>query len=355
MSIIRQRVDATGVTEAQVSTQGNNIVVEIPGELDDQTRERIQASAKLEFRPVLLAGAPATATADTPSATPTDGTTPTPSPSLESTPSVSPTDGSDLAWITPALQEEYDNFDCATLETATTNVAPAGEPLVTCLVNGTEKYLLGPVEISGSTIDDATAGQRQANGVNTGTWVVNITFDAEGTEQFAETTTRLNEFRLAGDETRSRFAVVLDGKVITAPTTQAAITDGKPEISGSFTQESAKVLADQLKYGALPISFTVLSTDQISATLGTAQLAAGLIAGAIGLLLVVIYSLFQYRLLGFVTVASLDRRSGTHLSRADHLVLARGLPPLALGRRGPDRGDRLHRRLVHRLLRTNTR
>ena len=98
---------------------------------------------------------------------------------------------------------------------------------------------------------------------------------------------------------------MLDGKVITAPTTQAAITDGKPEISGNFNQESAKTLADQLKFGALPISFTVQSTDKISATLGTAQLAAGLIAGAIGLLLVVIYSLFQYRLLGFVTVASL--------------------------------------------------
>jgi preprotein translocase subunit SecD len=224
---------------------------------------------------------------------------------------VSPSNGSDLAWITPALQEEYDNFDCASLDTATTNVAPADEPLVTCLVSGTEKYLLGPVEISGSTIDDATAGQRQANGVSTGTWVVNITFDAEGTEQFAETTTRLNQYRVEAessgvqDDPRSRFAVVLDGKVITAPTTQAAITDGKPEISGSFTQESAKALADQLKYGALPISFTVQSTDQISATLGTAQLAAGLIAGAIGLLLVVIYSLFQYRLLGFVTVASL--------------------------------------------------
>ena len=305
VSIIRQRVDATGVTEAQVSTQGNNIVVEIPGTLDRETEARIRAAAKLEFRPVLLASVPSSSSADTPSATPTDGSTPTPSPSLESTPSVSPTNGSDVAWITPALQDEYDNFDCATLETAATNVAPADEPLVTCNVAGTEKYLLGPVEISGSTIDNATAGMRQSQGVSTGEWVVNITFDDDGTKQFAETTTRLNQFRLDGDDTRSRFAVVLDGKVITAPTTQAAIVDGKPEISGSFTQQSAKILADQLKYGALPISFEVLSTDQISATLGTAQLAAGLIAGAIGLLLVVIYSLFQYRLLGFVTVASL--------------------------------------------------
>jgi preprotein translocase subunit SecD len=304
VSIIRQRVDATGVTEAQVSTQGTNIVVEIPGELDQATADRIQASAKLEFRPVLLAGAPTDATIDdSPSPDPNDpSATPTPSPSLESTPTASPTNGSDLAWITPALQAEYDVFDCATLDTATTNVAPADQPLVTCNVAGNEKYLLGPVEVDGSTIDDASAGMETGQGgTATGRWVVNITFNAEGTEQFAEVTTRL----VALPDPTNRFGVVLDGKVITAPVTQAAITDGRPTISGSFTQESAKALADQLKYGALPVSFTVLSTDQISPTLGSAQLASGLIAGAIGLLLVVIYSLFQYRLLGFVTVASL--------------------------------------------------
>ena len=84
----------------------------------------------------------------------------------------------------------------------------------------------------------------------------------------------------------------------------AAITT-EPQISGNFTQESSKALADQLKFGALPLSFAVQSQDTISATLGSSQLQSGLIAGVIGLLLVIAYSLMQYRLLGLVTVASL--------------------------------------------------
>jgi preprotein translocase subunit SecD len=86
---------------------------------------------------------------------------------------------------------------------------------------------------------------------------------------------------------------------------QGAITNGQPQITGSFDQQSAQSLADSLKFGALPVSFKVQSSDTISATLGSAQLASGLIAGAIGLILVVIYTLFQYRLLGFVTITSL--------------------------------------------------
>lgn len=86
---------------------------------------------------------------------------------------------------------------------------------------------------------------------------------------------------------------------------QGAITNGQAQISGSFNQSSAQTLADQLKFGALPVSFKVQSSDTISATLGSAQLLSGLIAGAIGLILVVIYTLFQYRLLGLVTITSL--------------------------------------------------
>jgi preprotein translocase subunit SecD len=104
---------------------------------------------------------------------------------------------------------------------------------------------------------------------------------------------------------QNQFAIVLDGKVLTAPATNAAITNGSAQITGGFTQESSKTLADQLKYGALPIGFQVQSSDTISATLGSTQLMSGLLAGAIGLLLVVVYSVFQYRTLGLVTVASL--------------------------------------------------
>ncbi|MEF3403901.1 protein translocase subunit SecD [Agromyces sp. CCNWLW203] len=301
VSIIRQRVDASGVSEAEINTEGQNVVVRIPGELDDQTRARIQQSAKLELRAVLLADA-ATNTAIDPSASPEP--TEAPAEELESTPTAEPTDGSDPAWVTPALQKEFDDFDCSTIDENAANVAPADEPLVTCDVTRTAKYLLGPVEASGENIVDATNGMVQTQtGASTGQWAVNIVFDAEGTEDFAEVSTRL--FGLQGQTPRDQFAFVLDGQVLTAPSMNGAITDGKPQITGSFDQASSKALADQLKFGALPISFTVQSSDTISPTLGTSQLQSGLIAGLIGLILVVIYTIFQYRALASVTIASL--------------------------------------------------
>jgi preprotein translocase subunit SecD len=302
VSIIRQRVDASGVAEAEINTEGSNVVVRIPGELDDQTRARIEQSAKLELRAVLLADAAANQAVD-PSASPepTD-----PAEELESTPTAEPTDGSDTAWITPALQDEFDNFDCSTLDEASTNVAPADEPLVTCDIEREGKYLLGPVEASGENITDATNGMvTTQTGASTGQWAVNIVFDDKGTQDFAEVSTRLFGLQGEGASPRDQFAFVLDGAVLTAPQMNGAITDGRPQITGNFTQESSKALADQLKFGALPISFTVQSSDTISATLGSSQLQSGLIAGLIGLILVVIYTLFQYRALGSVTIASL--------------------------------------------------
>ena len=301
VGIIRQRINSSGVSETEVNTQGGqNIVVSIPGTPDDATLERIKSSAKLEFRAVLMAGQPSDQTVGA------DGTaTPAPEatvdPSLSTTPTVEPTDASDLNYVTPALQAEYDAFDCAAINT--TNVAPADEPLITCETDGSIKYILGPVEVDGSTITDATNGQRTtSSGATTGEWVVNIVFNSEGTTKFADVTTRLNNLTGA----QNQFAIVLDGAVISAPSnTQGAILNGRPEISGSFDQDSSKALADQLKFGALPISFTVQSQDTISATLGSTQLLNGLIAGLIGLILVVMYSLAQYRLLGLVTVASL--------------------------------------------------
>ena len=311
VAIIRQRIDASGVSEAEIATQGAaNIVVSVPGTPDDETLRRIESSAKLEFRPVIFTDVAATSavgSAETPA--PADGTTPSPTPSLATTSTAVPTDASDPNWVSPALFDDYTNFDCATLDTADTNVAPEDEPLITCeaAVDGTYtyKYILGPVEVSGDTISDASSGLiANSQGVSTGTWGVFITFNDKGTGEFATVTQRLSGFD-ANSDSRNRFAIVLDGKVISAPTTQAIITDGKPQISGSFTQESAKTLADQLKFGALPISFVVQSNETISATLGASQLNSGIIAGLIGLILVVIYSLFQYRLLGMVTVASL--------------------------------------------------
>ena len=304
VSIIRQRIDASGVSEAEINTQGaSNVVVSIPGKSDQATIDRIESSAKLEFRAVLVSDAAATSAVGSP--------TPTPSPSvseapLQSTPSTKPTNGSDVAYVTPALQKQFTDFSCDKVEAAKTNVAPAGKPLITCDVaqKGRQqyKYILGPVEVAGETISDATSGQNSNNqGVSTGVWAVNIVFNAKGSDEFGRVTARLNA--LTG--VRNQFAIVLDGRIISAPTTNAVITNGKPQITGSFTQQSSKALADQLKFGALPIGFKVQSNDSISATLGASQLQSGLLAGLIGLVLVVLYSLLQYRTLGLVTVASL--------------------------------------------------
>lgn len=311
VAIIRQRIDASGVSEAEIATQGaQNIVVSIPGVPDDETISRIEASAKLEFRPVIFADAAATSATDdtttdsTATPAPGDPATPSPTPTLATTSTAAPTDASDPNWVSPALYDEYLNFDCASVIEAATNVAPADEPLITCDVNGVEKYILGPVEVAGETISDASAGLiTNSQGASTGQWGVFITFDETGTTQFADVTTRL--FGFPTTDVRNRFAIVLDGSVISAPTTNAIISDGRPQISGSFTQETAQTLADQLKFGALPIGFEVQSRDTISATLGSSQLQSGLLAGLIGLILVVIYSLIQYRALGTVTIASL--------------------------------------------------
>ena len=293
VSIIRQRVDAGGVAEAEVSTQGgSNIVVSIPGTPDEATLERIRSSAKLEFRPVLVTGFVEITEEVNPDDVLIEG----------ENPETQPTDASDLAWITPGLEAAYTQLSCEQLDALGANVADPTKPLVTCSEEGITKFILGPVEVGGETIDDAVAGLVPGpQGSVTTEWGVFLDFNDVGTEGFRTVTERL----VVLEGVRNQFAIVLDGKVISAPRTLGAITDGNPQISGSFTQESAVLLADQLKFGALPIGFEVQSAETITATLGLSQLQSGLLAGAIGLLLVVLYSLVQYRMLGLVTVFSL--------------------------------------------------
>ncbi|MFT3799024.1 protein translocase subunit SecD [Microbacterium sp.] len=297
-TIIRQRVDASGVGEADITTQaGNQIVVQVPGQADEETRNRIEASAQMQLRAVLATTAASTSYVGD------DGNTtpyPTPDATMNATPTVAPTDGSDTNWVTEELYAKFLSYDCTDAANDPAN-EPHDQPLVACSPDNSAKYLLGPVEIDGSSISDASSGIN----TQTGQWVVNIVFDADGTEAFGKISQRLYAFTQAGDTPRNQFAFVLDGVVISAPSMNGVILDGKPQISGSFDQESAKTLADQLKYGALPLSFTVVSSASISATLGTQQLEIGLIAGLIGLALVALYSLIVYRALGFVIIASL--------------------------------------------------
>jgi preprotein translocase subunit SecD len=161
---------------------------------------------------------------------------------------------------------------------------------------------LGPVEVEGANISDASNGTVQSStGASTNTWAVNLDFNETGSQAFADVTQRL--FPLTAP--RNQFAITLDGYVITAPATQAVITGGSAQITGNFDRDSSKVLADQLKYGSLPIGFEVQSQENISASLGSEQLTNGVIAAIIGMILVVGYSVFQYRGLAIVTLGSL--------------------------------------------------
>ena len=299
VEIIRQRVDGAGVSEAEVTTSfgsGNNVVVSVPGTMNAETRQLIQASANMTFRPVLLSGA-GTAVAE--NARTADDKLPKPS--------AEPTNGSDRNWITADLYKQYEAKDCTAARNEDADSADPTKPMVACSTDGQEKYILGPVELNGSDISTASHSQETSGqGVTTGRWAVNIQFNDEAREKFQNITSRLNAIRAQNaSDPRARFAILLDGKVLSSPVSQAVISDGKPQITGHFTEQEAKALADQLKYGALPISFTIQSEQQISATLGSEQLRVGLLTGLIGLLLVFVYSLFQYRLLGFVTMMSL--------------------------------------------------
>ncbi len=418
VNIIRNRVDGTGVSEAEVSTLGgSSIVVAIPGNPSKEVLDSLAQSSKLMFRAVVQTGQPtidqttqptlplppttaaasssaakssaatssstastsgakststvapqssgsaksSTATStganagfpealvkaasSTPSGTAsstvsstTAATTPKPTPTLPgATPTSSsaaaaaagkPTSPSDTAWaqqtvdpywIRTGLAKKGDTYSTllASISCSNTNAkagptatqwreasaqAPAAAPTVACSTDGSTTYLLGPSEVDGTMISDASFGQvTNSQGIATGEVAVNLEFDGKGKDAFGKMTTRLASMQ--GDQNKS--AITIDGVVISDPGTNGAIVDGRAQISGGFTTDSARLLADQLKYGALPFSFKELTSDQISPQLGTDQLQKGLMAGAIGLLLVILYSLFQYRALGLVTVASL--------------------------------------------------
>jgi len=180
--------------------------------------------------------------------------------------------------------------------------APQDQADIGC--DDTTKYLMGPAEITGKEVSGASWGNTtNQQGVMTNEIAVNLSLDGKGKSAFADVTERLVGFPYQSDQ--NRFAITMDGGVISAPGTQSAITDGQAQITGNFTEDTAKTLANQLKFGALPFSFKELTSSQVSPQVGTDQLQKGILAGVIGLLLVVVYSLLQYRMLGFVTVASL--------------------------------------------------
>ncbi len=334
VGIIDRRVNGLGVSEAEVQTQGNdNIIVNIPrGTNEKQAREQVGTTAQLYFRPVVTytAGTPTpdatpspkpsaggkdgkdgkstpTATATTQGRAVTDGlkkdATPTPTGSASKSPEKSgePSATPPADPATAALEKKFTALDCEKTDRVQANVGVKPEdPMVACGKNNGgqwEKYILGPAEVNGKDVDDASATLDTQRG---GGWKVNMEFTDAGSKKFQKITGKLSQQQ----PPQNQFAIVLDGEVVSAPSVNETLS-ANAEISGSFTQESAQDLANILSYGALPLTFSEETVTTVTAALGGEQLQAGLIAGAIGLALVVVYLLAYYRGLAFVAIVSL--------------------------------------------------
>ncbi|MEV0264189.1 protein translocase subunit SecD [Streptomyces sp. NPDC050617] len=356
VGIINRRVNGLGVTEAEVQTQGaNHIIVNIPkGTNAKQARQQVGTTAQLGFRPVLsttpVDKSPQPSTSPSPSAkgkgdkgdkdgkgdkdkggdkaNPSGSATPTGTPTskpqgravtdalkADSTPDPKATgkgkDGKDpKPSETPsgspdaaALQKQLAELDCTTKEgMAKAREKAAGaapkDTVVACKKDGTAKEILGPVAVEGTDVNGASAVFDSQRGQG---WIVQLKFTSGGSKKFAAVTGKL-----AGQQPpQNQFAIVLDGEVVSDPSVSQSIAGGEAEISGSFTQQSAQDLANVLSFGALPLSFDVVTETTVTAALGGEQLHAGLLAGAIGLVLVIIYLVAYYRGLALVALASL--------------------------------------------------
>ncbi|GGP54573.1 MULTISPECIES: protein translocase subunit SecD [Streptomyces] len=354
VGIIERRVNGLGVSEAEVQTQGNkNIIVNIPkGTNSKQAQEQVGTTAQLYFRPVLTVQAsgpetptPSGSATSSPSATPKPGESaqgedkakdegepqgeeatgseatpsasattqgravtgalkkddPTPGASDKPKASESPEASPSADPATAKLQEEFAKLDCTDPKQRTEagKNAKATDTIVACGSNvpgSYEKYILGPAEVSGSDVDDAKGAIDQ----QTGEWIVSMEFTSKGAKKFQTITSRLSQQQ----PPMNQFAIVLDGEVVSAPSVRTALSKNA-QISGSFDQQSAEDLGNILSYGALPLTFKEVSVTTVTAALGSEQLRAGLIAGAIGLALVIIYLVVYYRGLAFIALLSL--------------------------------------------------
>ena len=311
VAIIRQRVDGFGVAESEVTIQGTGngakIIVTIPGETSRTVVDQLKSTAQLNFRPVLAIdfGSPQPSASPTPSdtASPSASTSASPSPTPEPSPTVSVAP----ELLVPPIQspdgsgdfaDRFAALNCAESDVLGGSTDDPAQYLISCEKDGSVKYALAPADLVGTDIDSATAGLPQQGA---GGWQVELQMTTEGAKKFADSTTKLSALESPNDQ----FAIVLDGVVISAPSVNEAILGGSAVISGSFTADEARALAQVLKYGALPVGLDVDEVQQISPTLGSDQLQAGLIAGGFGLLLVTVYLLLYYRALGVIAVVSL--------------------------------------------------
>ncbi|WP_368367217.1 protein translocase subunit SecD [Actinomadura sp. WMMA1423] len=367
VKIMTKRVNGLGVSDAEVAKQGsNNIVVNVPGEGQGRVVNLIGTTAKLQFRQVFATadGRPTSGAAPAPSTSPSKGTSgkngsPSPSASASPSGSASPSTSSTprgravsgaLAAPTPkpsgsasaspapssplgqpsgqpgapaqdypgvtdkAVISQFEALDCYGDNRRAPGSNDPNRKFVAACDQDAEKgqvakYILGPVQVLGENVSSANpmppnAQQGQAS------WSVSLKFDGKGAREFGAVTTAASQaYQQNPSSPQAQVAIVLDGQVVSAPSIrEGPITGGTASIDGppdSFNQRYATDLSNVLKYGALPLEFKQSSIDEVSSTLGSDQLTGGLIAGAIGLGLVVLYCLFYYRGLGLVAVSSL--------------------------------------------------
>jgi preprotein translocase subunit SecD len=278
VSIIRQRVNSLGVAESEVASQGSGtnrqIVISVPGESGRRVIELVGQTAELRFRQVLAETSGVSTTATDAAATPPAG-------------------------ISPELNALYAALDCTIPENRQgTGSDVATDVILACSTDGGAKYILAGAEVLGRQVSKATAAVDTTTG---GNWFVSLTFNGEGTKAFGDQTARVVSLTAP----QNQVAIVLDGLVVSAPRINEAIRGGSAQITGNFTQLEAQDLANVLKYGSLPLAFDRGEVQQVSPTLGADQLSAGLLAGGLGLGLVLLYSVLYYRGLGLVTVGSL--------------------------------------------------
>ncbi len=302
VAIIRQRVDGVGVAEAEVTVQGSGdsaaIIVSVPDVSQERLVELVGRTALLDFRPVWTILGPAPVGPD-------------------GTPIPAPDAGEESDQATSArIVQSADNSpefeaDVAALDCLDAVNQAGGSPddpelwLGTCDQNGAAKYSLQPAFIKGTNVTDAVA-QLPQQGV--GGWTVSLTFDSEGARALASASQELYalpECAPGGPSPCNAFAIVLDGVVVSAPRFNEPIIGGQAQIEGNFTAQEARDLANVLSYGALPVNLDVVEVTSVSATIGSDQLRAGLIAGGIGFVIIVFFLLLYYRVLGIVAVLSL--------------------------------------------------
>jgi preprotein translocase subunit SecD len=300
IEIIRSRVDALGVAEPDISTQGDSIIVQLPG-VKDQRRalEIVGQTAELRFRPVLASLPTEEAAAEILSTTTTSTTTTSvPDPAAETTTTVAGDPAAETTTTTAAPE--------VTIPGTTPREEDLPESEVVLPLRGGEddeiigRLQLGPAKATGTIVRTATAQPPQGF---TGDWAVSVDLTGEGNTLFNE----LAALCFAGGPEcpTKQIAIALDGIVRSAPTVQEPNFAGTVSITGQFTEREARDLALVLKFGALPIQLEPQSTQTVSATLGSDSLRAGIIAGLLGLAMVLIYMVLFYRALGIVVFLGL--------------------------------------------------